>query len=120
MSTGTYEINDVVLDTQPTTGRWLPRDVLGKTGDNRSILPAGREFVMRWQLVDATCVKQVYDAWKAQGATGTSSVNIPELGALPYEFATFSGVFLEEPEVDYYYQEHQANVVLRISGIKIL
>ncbi len=120
MSTGTYKINDIVLDTQPTTGRWSPRSVLGKTGDNRSILPALRKFVMRWQLADATCVKQIYDVWNAQGATGTSSVSLPELGAEPYEFLTFSGVFLEEPEVSHYFQEHQSNVILRVSRINML
>lgn len=116
----TYKVNDVAMWTSPTTGRWLPRSPIGKTGQGRSILPAYHEFEMQWQLVDASGVHQMQEWWDAQGITGTSSVDIPEFGAAPYAFKTYSGVFLEEPEVDYYFAKHYANVTLRVSKINVL
>lgn len=116
----TYKINDVALVTQPTRGTWGIRDSLGLTGDGRAILPAHRVFEMSWDTLDPSGLHQMVSAWQDQDITGTSSVDLPVMGRAPYGFSTFSGVFVEEPEMGSYFEGHYLNVVVRVSRVAIL
>ena len=116
----TYKINDVALATQPTRGGWLLREPMGTTGDGRSILSGYRSFEMRWDTLDAVGMEQLISNWELMETTGTCSVDLPRLGVDPYGFHTYSGVYLEEPQMDRFFEGHYINVILKVSRITVL
>ncbi len=118
-STGTYQINDVDITIQPTSGKWVERDILEFDGNGHPVYPPYYQFEIRWQLVDMSQVQQLQDYFNTIGRTGTASVNLPRYGYGTYLFRTYSGTVLQEPIYGVYFNEHQTDVTLLISKIRI-
>jgi|PlaIllAssembly_1097288.scaffolds.fasta_scaffold492530_2 hypothetical protein len=118
-STGTYQINDVSLFIQPTSGQWIDRKVINIDGNGHPVYPPYREFEMKWQLVDMEQVDQLMDYFNLIGRTGTVSVNLPWYAHNPYYFHTYSGTVLQEPILGRFFSEHQMDVTLLITKIRI-
>lgn len=118
-STGTYQINNTDITIQPTSGQWKSRDVLGIDGNGHPVYPPYYEFEMRWQLVDMNQVNQLQGFFNAIGRTGTASVNLPRYGYSDYIFRTYSGTVLQEPSYGVFFNEHQTDVTLLITKIRI-
>ena len=110
---------------EPTTGRWLSRDVVDVQGDGRPIYGSTRAFEMRWQL-------ESYEQWSLLVATfnelqssGTTVARLPAYPTLPFPMATgsafafqeYSGVVLSEPSVGAFFQDWPTDVTLLIANI---
>lgn len=119
-STGTYQINDTDLVIQPTSGRWIDRGIIDFDGNGHPVYPPYREFEMTWQLADMEQVEQLLTYFNAVGRTGTVVANLPYYGNDPYIFHAYSGTVLHEPSLGQFYSEHQTNVTLLISKIRIV
>jgi len=114
----TYRINGVDLALQPTTGRWIPRTLIGTTGDGHHIYPAVREFELRWGLASPAEVDQLYDYFSVLNVTGTVVVDLPQYDGNTYVFHSYSGCTLQEPDRNTYFTEHITDVVMMVTNIR--
>lgn len=115
-----YSVNGTEITIQPTTGRWLQRYTLGRTGAGNAIYAQVREFEMKWQLGDQAHVQQVVNFFNTISFTGTVVVGLPEWGSLSsgtYMFKSYSGCIIDEPDINVYFTEHSTDISLLISNI---
>lgn len=133
--TGSYNIYDhgicVPLLTQPTFGQWLPREPLGIDGNGHAVYPALREFEMTWDLMDLDTAHQLQDFYDDTLVTGTVVVDLPLFnsdnihhGTPPidtrdtYNFFSYTGCVLREPEFGQYFEYARGDVKLLIVRIR--
>jgi len=113
-----YKINNIELIIQPTTGQWIPREIIGIDGNGHPIYPATREFEMNWQLSNPTGTWQLQNFFDTVSITGSAVVDLPRHNYWGYEFYSYSGCVVQEPEIDVYFTEHITNVRLLVTKIK--
>lgn len=118
-STGTYQINGTDLVIQPSSGRWIPRSAIAVDGNGHPVYPPYYEYEMRWGLASMEHVNQLITYFNTIGRTGTATVNLPTYGANPYIFRPYSGTVLNEPTFGVFFSEHQSEVTLLVSKIRI-
>lgn len=113
----TYKINNVATDPQPTSGRWQPRELIGRTGDGRAIYEPTRSFEMSFDLLSATGFSVLQDNYISIDVTGSLVIDLPKYGAGGYEFQSYTGCFINEPVTGRYFTEHHQTVKLLITNI---
>jgi hypothetical protein len=113
----TYKLNNVQLDPQPTTGRWLERELIGLTGDGRPVYEPTRQFEMEFNLLSATGYSVLQDNWLTIDVTGTLVIDLPKYGSATYEFRSYSGCFIHEPNSGPYFTEHRFDTRLLVTNI---
>lgn len=114
----TYRINGIELALQPTTGRWLPRSLLGIDGNGHPVYPAFREFEMQWGLMDVSGSHQLQNFFDTVVTTGSAVVELPKYQDTTYNFVPYSGCTLREPNWGRFFTEHQDNTVLLVTKIR--
>ena len=114
----TYKINGVSLLVDPTTARWVDRQVLARDGNGHPVYAAVRQFEMKWQLLSPSGTYQLQQFFDAVITTGTAVAELPKYAAYDYAFYAYSGCVLDEPVFDPYYAENLTNVTWLISKIK--
>lgn len=113
-TSGTYAFNGVVLLQMPAEASWARRDVIGITGNGRPTYPALRQFEMRWEFMDMESYNQIQGFYDAIQSTGTVVVDLPKHAVTPYQFYSYSGCTLKEPEVGKFFEKHVSDVTLTI------
>lgn len=113
----TYKINGELFVQQPTSGRWLPRPVLGIAGNGHAMYPGVREFEITWNVTSPSGTYQLQEWFNTVLATGTAVVDLPQYGRANYQFFSYSGCALREPEYSEYFAEHITNITLLITNI---
>lgn len=119
LPTGSYALAGTNLSLQPTSGRWLPQDEIGITGDGHSIYPAVREFELRWQLESPSDYNQLVGFFNNIQITGTIVADLPKYGASSYTFFSYSGCVMQQPELGQYFEQYINDVVLVLRNIQI-
>lgn len=114
----TYKVDGVSITIPPTTGKWMPRTLLGIDGAGHPIYVGTRQFEMRWQLIDQAQMDELQDFFDAIVTTGTSVVSLPWYAAATYVFFDYSGCTMREPEWGTYFTEHPQDVTLLITNIQ--
>ena len=112
-----YQINSTGIPLEPEEGRWMPRTILGLDGNGRAIYPATREFEFRWGLKTPGQLWQLQEWFQTIGATGTISADLPRFAWPAYEFHTYSGIYMQEPEVNQFFTENYMEVRLLLTNI---
>lgn len=118
---GNYRINGRQI-LEPTAARWVPREALDIAGDNRTLYAEPRTFQLEWSLTqyeDWAALQVLFDAVES---TGTSVVRIPAFPTatgIPYAFREYSGVLIDEPVVDPFFETYPTRMVLIIRNIRI-
>lgn len=112
-----YKVDGVEITLQPTTGRWLPRYIVGRTGAGNAIYPQVREFEMRWGLANQAEVQQLIGFFNAVGFTGTHVVDLPQWNSTTYVFKSYTGCIIDEPDVNTYFTEYSTDLILLVSNI---
>jgi len=112
-----YKIQNTELIIQPTSGKWMRRGVVGISGDGHAIYPAVRQFEMKWQVESASGYNQLMNFFDAIDPTGTVSIDLPRYAYSEYEFRTYSGCVLREPESGMYFSEKHTTVLLLVTNI---
>jgi len=120
MTVNTFKINGVAFSRQPTNHRWINQDAYGISGDGHSQYPAYREYEMDF---DFATQQEFYDFnsyWQSVGATGTANVDLPEhpSTASTYQFRTYSGCVINQPEYQNYFENYFQSARLLIVRIK--
>ena len=115
----TYKIGGTEITTQPTSGRWIPKQPIGIDGNGHAIYPGVREYELKWQLVNISDYNQLVGFFNSIGNTGTVVVDLPQFGAATYTFYSYSGCVLREPEANQYFAgAGQQDVLLVVSNIR--
>jgi len=118
VSTGTYQISGTDLLLQPTSGRWIPRKAIRMDGNGHPVYPGVREFEMRFQLGEPGDYSQLQDFFESVGNTGTVVVDLPKYGYTSYEFESYTGCVLREPETREYFSQHQRHFTILVTNIR--
>lgn len=113
----TYKIADTELIIQPTSGKWLRRGAVGIAGDGHAMYPGVRQFELKWQVESASGFNQLMNYFDTINPTGTVSIDLPRFAHSAYEFRTYSGCVLREPEAGIYFAENHTTVVLLVTNI---
>lgn len=116
--TGTYAINGTNLLLQPTSGRWLERQILGLDGAGHPVYPAVREFELGWNLMTPADANQLQGFFNSIQNTGTCVVDLPQYSAATYTFFSYTGCIVHEPNWSTYFAEHQSDCTLLITNIR--
>lgn len=114
----TYKINNVEIP-QPTTGRWLPSSIVGKTGRGFPIYPQVMQYELRWNISSVPDADAVRDFWSSIGYTGTVVVDLPQWNAATYTFYSYTGCVLYRPEWNAYFAEHITDQVLIVGNVVV-
>ena len=115
----TYQFNGVELTLQPTSGRWMPRIILGTTGAGHVIYPAVREFQLSWGIMSTAEYDQLRDFYRQVGITGTVVATLPDINASTYTYRNYSGCTVREPEAGQYFAEHVRDVRMEVINIHV-
>lgn len=117
-TSGSYGINGTDIVTQPTSGEWLPRELIAIDGNQHAVYPLLRNFQMTWQLEDPSDFNQLQTFFDGIGTVGSVVVDLPEYGAATYVFFPYSGCVLREPFAGPYFTEHHTEVRLLVARIR--
>lgn len=117
-ASGTYAFNGTTLSLQPSSGKWNMRMALGIDGAGHPIYPLVREFELVWDLIGVDDLQAIQNAYYAVGNTGTVVVDLPKYGDSQYNFYSYSGCTLQEPEYDSYFERYVTNVRLLVLNIR--
>jgi len=112
-----YRVNGTQLLIEPTSGRWLPREMFGLDGNGHPIYSALRQFEINFGMLSPAQQNQLQGFFDSVITTGTAVVELPEYGAPTYTFREYSGCVLREPEQEQYFVENISEVFLLITNI---
>jgi hypothetical protein len=111
-----YKINNTDLTLQPEEGAWESRKDYGIDGAGHKIYPRAREFQMRWSWMSASEFQQIQNFYLS-AQTGTVTATLPQYGGSTYNFVTYSGCVLDEPQVGSFFEEYVSDTTLIIKSI---
>ena len=115
----TIKINGTELTLQPTSHGWIPKDRLGTGGAGHGFYAPVQEYELTWELVPLSDMYQIIDFFDTIGVTGTAVVELPKYKSTTYTFYPYSGCIINNPEVSSYFEQHETNVRLVVSNIRI-
>jgi hypothetical protein len=117
-----YKISNTVILTQPTAGKWIPREPLGIDGNGHAIYSSIREFELVWDMVDLNTAHQLQGFYDTVSITGSVVVSLPlfndsgpSTGTTYYDY---TGCVLREPEFGQYFDYYRQDVKLLIVRIR--
>lgn len=111
-------LNGYVFTHQPTDHHWMPKEPTGIDGNGIAVYPAYREYELKFDFLDTDEWTNTYQAFQAQGVTGSLVAVLPKWNATPYQWYSYSGVQIREMEYDGWFQNYYQNVRLLI--VKVL
>jgi hypothetical protein len=115
----TFAFNGTVLDAQPTTHGWVHKEPIGIDGNGIAIYPNFGSYEMRWDFLSTDQFDQIYDYFNNQGTTGSVVAALPKWHTSPYQFYSYSGSVLREPEYKDWFQNYYTDTKLLIVRILV-
>ena len=89
-----FNINGTDLLTEPTNHNWVAKTVLGFDGNAHPIYVAPRQYLMKWDFVDAASFSQLVGFYNM--CSGSISANLPAWNSPTGGFSSYNAT-LEEP-----------------------
>lgn len=117
--TGSFAINGVKLDLQPSEFQWQEPELINRDGNGRAVYPAFRSFVMKWGIMSTSELAQLVNYFNYTAATGTAVLDLPQWGNSGYYFYSYSGTYMNHPTVGMYFNQYVQDVELLITGIRV-
>ena len=121
MITGTYlntmGLNGTQFTHQPTDHHWVAREPIGIDGNGTAVYPALREYEMKFDFIDTEEWNSMYQAFLAEGVTGTVVVTLPKWNTTPYTMYNYSGCIVREIEYENWFQNYYVGVRLLVVRI---
>ena len=116
----TFKINGVSFSRQPTNHRWVNQNPFGLSGDGHASYMAFREYEMEFDFSSASEYNAFQSYFASVGLTGTVSVDLPEhpSTASVYQFRTYSGVIVHQPEYSSYHENFYESAKLLLVRIR--
>lgn len=117
--TGSYSINDTELLLQPSSGRWVARNLLGVDGAGHPVYSGVREFELSWEALYPSHANQLQTFFNTVVTTGTAVVGLPKYAQATYQlFYNYSGCTLREPEWGEFFAENYLSAKMLITNIR--
>lgn len=113
----TIGFNGTTLSIQPTSGKWVNKELIGVDGSGRGIYPAYRDFELKWDFLTPAEFNEIYTFFQAIGQTGTVVATLPQFNATEYQFYNYSGCVLRELQAEEYWQNYISSASLLIVRI---
>lgn len=110
-------LNGSVFSQQPTEHSWVPKDPIGIDGNGIEVMPAVREYQLKWDFVTTDVWNEIYAAFTAQGVTGSVVASLPKWSTSPYQMYAYSGCVVREMVYDSWFENYYSNVRLLIVKI---
>lgn len=117
MTTNTFKINGVSLSLQPADHNWVPRQEFGRDGAGHNVYPAMRQYEMQWDFMTASEFYDLLNHYNSN-STGTVVVDLPEWANSTYQFKSYSGCVLDEPQSSGFFENYYQSVTLLITSIR--
>ena len=115
---GTYKIDGAEITLQPSSGKWLSRRVIGVDGNGHHIYPSVYQFEMDWSISDQSEWNQLIGFFDSLAITGSAVVDLPQYRSSTYQFYSYTGCVVHEPEIGEYFTEHPTRISLLVSKIR--
>jgi len=116
--TNSFAINGTAFSKPPTEHGWVNQSILGTTGDGHPIYPAFRSYEMSFDFQDASEFSTFQGYFNALNLTGTASIDLPEYGVSTYQFRTYSGCVINQPEYDEYFEGYYQGATITVNKIR--
>lgn len=111
-----YKFNGVELRTYPTESQWQKRKVLATDGNGQPIYDPARSCELKWDLISVNDFDQLNSAYRGQGISGTV-VDLPKWSGNSWQYQSYTGCVINEPEVGAYFETYVSKVVLLVSKV---
>lgn len=112
------KIQGTLLNLQPSSHNWIPRNSLGIDGGGHPIYPSVREYELKWDLMSISEYDQLINFYNAVSSTGSVVVDLPRYNNSSYTFYSYTGCTLQEPEIGGFFEECVQDVTLLILKIR--
>ena len=114
----TFKFNGVEI-LQPTSHRWMPRNILGYSGSGHPIYVGVREYQLQWSLNSIGDYYQLLQSFNNLSGTSTAVIDLPNFYSTgTYTFYSYSGCVLQEPEYAEWFNGYYSEVKLLVSNIR--
>lgn len=113
-----FKINGTSMTMQPSEHGWVAREKYGVTGDAHYVYPAVRKYQLRFNFISASDFNQFVTFYNTISQTGTITADLPEWGVATYQFRTYSGCTLTEPEFSGYFENYFQEASMMILNIR--
>ena len=117
---GSFAVNGTNFLLPPTEYGWVTRDLIGVSGNAHPVYPAVRQFEMTWGFMDMASYAQLEGFYTAIQSTGTVVIDLPKFSTTPFQFQSYTGCTLKEPEVSKFFEQHVSGVNLLVIKIKTI
>jgi hypothetical protein len=118
MTQNTFKFNDTLLSLQPSDHNWVTRNSYGIDGGGHNLYPAVRQYQLKFSLSSSSDFIEVLNAYNTVAVTGTIVVDLPEWGNSTYQFKSYSGCTLAEPEFSNFYENYYQEVSIMVMNIR--
>ena len=115
--TGSYAINGTTFTTEPSSGKWMPRKILGFDGAGHPIYPATREYELDFDFIDMQSANQLINFYNTVSNTGTVTIDLPQFNRSDWSFVSYSGCTLGELEMSEYFMSYPSKAKLLVYKI---
>lgn len=112
-----FAINGTQILVDPLRHHWVRNNELDRDGTNRPIYAGIRAYELFWPVMTPAQFDAWIDNYVATSTTGTVSVTIPEYSSATYSFKTYTGVTVDHPEYDDYFEGHFTNVRVLLNNL---
>ena len=117
-TSGTFSFGGTPLLLMPEEAGWVSKELIGISGNGRPTYPTVREFEMTWSMMDMDSFAQLQGFYNTIQSSGTWVVDLPKYATAPYQFYSYSGCTLKEPEIGKFFEYYAQNVQLLILMVK--
>jgi hypothetical protein len=113
-----YKVNGTEFTLQPETGQWnAQRSSYGTSGGGHGIYPRAKTFELKWGFLSASEFNQLLNFYLITSSTGTVVMDLPEYGSSTYQFKSYSGTIIQEPETGSFFEGFYSDVRIIVNQI---
>jgi hypothetical protein len=113
-----YKINGTGFRA-PARAGWVIPPKKGLNGQGANIYEPYSTFEFTWTEMLPEDFKVIRDLWAQNYNSGTFTVDLPEYGSVNYQFKTYTGVQMDQPEISNYDFGYFSTVTLTIRKIRV-
>lgn len=111
-----YKINGIDFPIQPSSGKWIPKNVLGIDGSGHTVYSGIGQFEITWDMVSVDEYNSLLSLVDMSN-TGTIVAELPKYGAPSWVYYGYTGSIIGEPSIGEYFETYYSNVVLLVTSI---
>lgn len=112
-----YKINGVEI-TQPAESHWIDRDEVAVSGLGHAIYPGVRQHELQWDFLTPAEFYTILNWYTGQAASGSVIMDLPTWGGSMWNFKSYTGAVLREPQYDVFFEQYYQSVRLLVVNVR--